>query len=142
MIETEDISTEGPIRHPNFPLTLENQILVSRHVFFEVLPMSIEETLHNFRRDTHPESEVELWEGMAAVYLSFLPIASSPKEKASLFAALLSASTGRREEAVAELADFSDDQTQAIMKMVDRHIVARPLFLSPDQADGPPPSEE
>jgi hypothetical protein len=41
-------------------------------VFAEVYPVSLEETIVNFRRDQHPDSEIDIWLKMADAYEKYL----------------------------------------------------------------------
>jgi len=61
----------GSVRHSVFPKILLSRINLVRHVFLEMLPGTLEETIEDFRRDTHPEQEICVWEAMASVYLDF-----------------------------------------------------------------------
>ncbi len=62
----------GVIRHPELPKMLLSRINVVRHVFYTLLPESLEKTVDSFRRDTHPEQEIVVWEAMASTYLDYI----------------------------------------------------------------------
>lgn len=40
--------------------------------FAEVYPVSLEETITDFKRDAHPDNEIAIWSGMAEAYLKYL----------------------------------------------------------------------
>ena len=80
----------GPIRHEKLPKPLLIRISIIRNVFQEVFPISLEETIDNFRHDLRPEKEIRIWETLAAIYLKL----TTEKElniaqKKEIYAALL-----------------------------------------------------
>ncbi|HEX9047950.1 MAG TPA: hypothetical protein VF988_13080 [Verrucomicrobiae bacterium] len=61
----------GPIQHESLPDTLVARIRKLEPVFAEVYPQTHEQWLDGFQRDADPESEVAIWESMAAAYQNF-----------------------------------------------------------------------
>lgn len=84
-IKTERIA-HGFVRHSEFPKMLLSRINLIRHVFLALMPESFEEAVDAFRRDTHPEQEIVMWEAMASTYLDFVHerAPSVAKQKAAL----------------------------------------------------------
>lgn len=70
-VKTKRIA-HGFTRHSKFPKMLLSRINLIRHVFLSLMPETFEEAVDAFRRDTHPEQEIVLWEAMAATYLDFV----------------------------------------------------------------------
>ena len=62
--------TESPIRHKTLPKSLLLRIRLNQFVLRDILPMTLSETIDSFRRDTHPEKEVKVWELIAACYIA------------------------------------------------------------------------
>ena len=72
--------------------------------FAEVDPISLEETLINFRRDIDPDSEIEIWLQMAEAYQKYLKSKQNKLDlntKKEVFALILSRSMMSAEEAIA-----------------------------------------
>ena len=63
---------QGPIRHGEISADLDARIRKFALVFSEVYPITHEEWLDGFRRDTNPENEIIIWEDMATAYSKFL----------------------------------------------------------------------
>ena len=61
----------GPIRHGELPPDLVTRIKAFKQALGDVEPSSLEATIENFRRDMHPEREVEIWERIARSYQDF-----------------------------------------------------------------------
>jgi hypothetical protein len=70
-IETAKI-LPGPIQHETLPQKLVNRILINTYVLQEVFPQTLEEALDSFRRDANPQTEVQVWELIAACYVRTL----------------------------------------------------------------------
>jgi len=61
----------GPIRHEDLAPDLVDRIKALKQVLGDVEPSSLEATIENFRRDMHPEREVDIWERIARHYQNF-----------------------------------------------------------------------
>jgi|RhiMetdeSRZDD1v2_1073273.scaffolds.fasta_scaffold179753_1 TIR domain len=59
----------GPIRHKSLPESFLIRAKLVQRTLADVLPMSLDKTINNFRRDFHPWEELVYWERMAAAYL-------------------------------------------------------------------------
>lgn len=74
-IELEEVPLDrlqpGPIRHEVLGEELVERISRLQETFEEVDGSSLEEWIDNFRRDLDPESEVLVWEDMAAAYTKY-----------------------------------------------------------------------
>lgn len=67
LVRTENLKL-GPIRHEQLPDALIQRIKVIHDALREVLSVSLEERIDDFRRDLYPEREVEVWELIVAAY--------------------------------------------------------------------------
>ncbi len=80
-----------------------NKIKKIQSIFEEVYPVSLEETITNFKRDLHPDGEIDVWLQMADAYEKYI---SSKKNKLDLntkkevFKLILSRSMMSSEEAI------------------------------------------
>ena len=84
-----------PIRHPELPKELIERIEKFQKTFGEIYPVSVEKTIDNFKRDTHPEREVKIWEAMAETWKSYTEEHAnlSQDEKKELLGILLDGSS-------------------------------------------------
>jgi hypothetical protein len=95
VVPTADISRERPVRHPRLPAGLLLRVRIIHEVFLSVFDTTWEETVRNFKADTRPDREVEVWEGMAAVYLEICnDMALNVEQSSALFAIILAHSSG------------------------------------------------
>jgi hypothetical protein len=62
---------DGPLRHGPFPEDVRERIRAIQAVFSEVAPKTFEEWEDGFRRDTHPDREINIWLCMGQAYLHF-----------------------------------------------------------------------
>ena len=85
---------KGPIRHPVLPDSLVDRIKTFKAILSNVDPTSIETAIDNFKRDTHPEEEIAIWERIANTYQLFLShnAVSDPAIRKEVFAVLIGAS--------------------------------------------------
>jgi hypothetical protein len=67
-VNPSDLSLNGPIRHENFDFATANRIRLIHSILLEVFPVEWSTTVDNFRKDMHPEEELELWEYVASIY--------------------------------------------------------------------------
>ncbi|WP_179009215.1 hypothetical protein [Winogradskyella forsetii] len=63
--------TQGPIVKESLSNEQLNQITYIQRTFSEVFPISLEETITNFKRDQNPDSEIGIWLHMANAYENF-----------------------------------------------------------------------
>jgi hypothetical protein len=91
-----DHLTVGPIRHATLPPELLARITKMKSILSEVDDSSFEETVDDFRRDTHPEQEIAIWETMASVYREYLLFNRdlTLDQKRDVFSVILTASMG------------------------------------------------
>lgn len=59
---------KGFCRHGSLSESQLARIKTIWSTFLEVFPVSLEETIHNFRCDEDAEGEIAIWEGMADQY--------------------------------------------------------------------------
>jgi hypothetical protein len=67
----DDLKMHTEYRHETLSDELVSRINIIQKIFFDVFPVSIEDTISNFKRDNNPNNEVIIWESMAATYLEF-----------------------------------------------------------------------
>lgn len=60
------------IRHDTLSVDQIAKIKIIQSTFEEVYPMSLDETITNFKRDLHPDSEIAIWLQMADAYKKYL----------------------------------------------------------------------
>lgn len=80
----------GPIRHAQLSADLEERIRKLEPVFADVYSRTHEEWLDGFQRDANPESEIAIWEAMAAALKAFAEKRTlTPEAKKDAFSLLL-----------------------------------------------------
>lgn len=86
----------GPILHPTLPDSVIERIKAFKEILGDVDETSLEKTIDNFKRDTHPENEVVIWERIASTFQMFL--SHNPTTdlaiKKDIFTVLVGASMG------------------------------------------------
>jgi hypothetical protein len=90
---------KGPIRRPVLPDSFVDRIKAFKAILSDVDPTPLETAIDNFKRDTHPEEEIAIWERIANTYQLFLshnPI-SDPAIRQEVFAVLIGASMGSKD---------------------------------------------
>ncbi|KAA1247033.1 hypothetical protein [Aquimarina sp. RZ0] len=66
-IEIEQIGPD-PVVHESLTEEQLEKIKEIYNAFKEVYPISLQETIKNFKRDHHPDKEIELWSAMVTSY--------------------------------------------------------------------------
>lgn len=87
-IKLSDIQRDGPEIQVLTP-EQERRIKAIRETFLEVFPCTLEKAFSNFRKDSHPDREITVWEGMAEVYKAHLQSYKTPEARKTLFKAIL-----------------------------------------------------
>ena len=84
----QDIQTVNPndiqvseVIHDSLTTEQIEKIEIIQSTFTEVYPVSLEETITNFKRDQNPDSEIAIWLQMADAYKKYL---SSKQDKLDL----------------------------------------------------------
>ncbi len=111
---------QGPIVNDTFSDEQLEDIKFIHEAFIEVLPISLEETTENFKRDLNPNNEINVWLNMAKAYQSLLsadPGLSDPNKKAEVFKLILMRSMLSDEEAVqaAELEMLTAEEIKEVL---------------------------
>ena len=95
-----------------------------QNVFAEVYPVSLEETITNFRRDEAPDKEIEIWLHMATAYQQFIANGRNInyQKKKDAFSLLLLRSMMPAEEAIHEMppGTLSEEEMATILKDFNR----------------------
>jgi len=63
---------QGPIVHDTLRPDQIEKIKVIQTTFSEVNSSSLEETITDFKRDQHPDNEIQIWLAMATAYEKFI----------------------------------------------------------------------
>jgi hypothetical protein len=119
-IPIEDIRFGEP-RHETLPDTLLVRIRISHKIFADVLDISLEDTIYNFRCDTTPEEEIEIWERMGAAYLeATYNKAMSLETKKAILSVLLDRSQGiLKKHEYGNFAPLSDEEVEQIIQLYE-----------------------
>ncbi len=103
-MDPNDIRISTEVRHDS--LTADQMIKVKKIylTFADVYPVSLEETILNFRKDLDPDSEIKVWLQMADAYEKYINSKQgklNPDTKKEVFKLILSRSMMPDEEAIA-----------------------------------------
>lgn len=113
--------TPGPIVHESLNKEQLDKIKFIQETFNEVYPVSLEETITNFKRDQNPDNEINVWLNMAKTFQPFAT-ENTGEEKLEIrkeaFKLILMRSMMPEKEAVssADLKLLNDNQIQEILK--------------------------
>ena len=113
--------TPGPIVHESLNKEQLDKIKFIQKTFNEVYPVSLEETITNFKRDQNPDNEINIWLNMAKTFQPF-STENSGEEKLDIrkeaFKLILMRSMMSEKEAKsnADLKLLNDNQIQEILK--------------------------
>ncbi len=123
-LKTENQNLEdlipGPIAHESLSEEQLNKINFIHKTFIEVYPISIEESITNFKRDQNPDNEINIWLNMIKAYEPFAS-KNLGEEKIDLrkegFKLILMRSMMSEKEAIksSELKLLSETQVQEIL---------------------------
>jgi hypothetical protein len=89
----------GPIRHPILHDDFIERIRAFKAILTDVDGASLDQTIDNFKRDIHPESELVIWERIASTFEAYLarnPTTDRATRK-EILSVLLGISTGIEE---------------------------------------------
>ena len=105
----------GPIRHPVLPDDFIERIKAFKETLGDVDGVSLEQTIDNFKRDTHPENELVIWERIASTFQIFLSHnpTTDPAIRTDIFAVLVGASMGNEE--YQNIKHLSDDKIKQLV---------------------------
>jgi hypothetical protein len=107
-IESIDLNTNklqpAPIQQTSLTDDQLSRIKRLRITFSEADPSPLEKWIEDFKRDANPESEIRHWEGMAAVYQTFIAGKNlSLDAKKDVYRVLLLRSGGTEQEVLPQL---------------------------------------
>jgi len=133
---------EKPI-HSSLPADLERRIRLIQGALYEVLPISLDETIENFKRDVHPEREVEHWEAIAGAYLQLVHELSvdSPEARKEIFAFVGGAYSGSDLDRV-PMQHVPEAQRDAIRTALQKRDDPHPVILAAAEVPKPAPRED
>lgn len=101
-MEPNDIQLNEVV-HDSLTTDQTDKIKKIHSTFAEVYPVSLEETITNFKRDLNPDSEIDIWLQMADAYEKYLSSRQGKLDldtKKEVFKLILSRSMISEEEAV------------------------------------------
>jgi hypothetical protein len=110
----------GPVVHESLTEEQLNKIKHIQSIFYEVYPISLEESITNFKRDKNPDNEINIWLNMSKAYV-FFASNNIGKEKIGLrkeaFKLILMRSMMAEKEAInsSELKLLSKNQIEGIL---------------------------
>ncbi len=85
----------GPIRHIVLPNSYINRTKLFLNALKDAYTIDLKEAIELYKRDIHPEREIEIWEKMASIYLDYSKTKIlSTDQKRDLFQILLMSSVG------------------------------------------------
>ncbi len=109
--EKQNVQTMNPndiqvseVVHDSLTTDQVQRIKKIQSTFAEVCPVSLEETITNFKRDQNPDSEIEIWLQMAKAYEKYLSGKNNKLDlntKKEVYKLILSRSMMSDEEAIA-----------------------------------------
>ena len=113
--------TPGPIVHESLNKEQLDKIKFIQETFKEVYPVSLEETITNFKRDQNPDNEIDVWLNMAKTFQPFSTENAGEQKleiRKEAFKLILMRSMMTEKEAVssADLKLLNDNQIQEILK--------------------------
>ena len=118
-VNIEDL-TPGPIAHETLTEDQLNKIGFIQESLSEVYPVSLDETITNFKRDQNPDNEINIWLKMVNAYQAFATINSEAEKLESrkeAFKLILMRSMMPADQAItsSELKILTEDEIQGIM---------------------------
>lgn len=122
----------SPVKDIEFSIEQLAQIDYIHNTFREVYPISLEETINNFKRDKNPDNEIGIWMNMVE---SYRPFAEKHKKENNLslrkeaFKLILMRSMMPNKEAIeaSELEFLSKEQIEDILESYNSE--AKPLTI-------------
>lgn len=97
---------QGPIVHDELSEEQIEKITKIQSGFADVLPVTLEETITNFKRDRNPNNEINIWLKMLSAYEKFISKEGNEiklNKKAEAFQLILMRSMMDEEEAIAKV---------------------------------------
>ena len=117
-IDTENIKVHEVV-HDSLSKEQIQKIQKIQSAFSEVYPISLEETITNFKRDQNPDSEIEIWLVMVKTYELYLNSENKLdlKTKKEVFKLILSRSMMPEVEAIenSELEILTNDKAKKVL---------------------------
>jgi hypothetical protein len=118
-MNSKDISV-GPVVHDSLSSDQLDKVMRIQKIFAEVYPVSLDETVTNFKRDLNPDKEIQIWLNMAAAYQEFISRNSAidSSKKQDVFNLLLLRSMMPDEEAIKEskVKHLSDQEIAEVLR--------------------------
>ncbi len=107
----------GPIRHERLDDALVARVRAFEPVLADIYPMSHEEWLEGFQRDLNPESEIAIWEGIAAAWqrLPSLGALTTDERKEAFGVLLVRSGSDDVESSLAGLKHLSRSRAETLL---------------------------
>lgn len=122
----------GPIRRDELSPELVARITKLHDTFEEVDPSPLSRWLDDFKRDEHPENEVEIYEGMARAYTAFCrgrPLSLDAKREVYAVVIQRSASPDAEVLKTIQPKAITIDDVKTILKSYD--VPPKPITVTP-----------
>ena len=121
-INPKDIQISD-VRHDSLTADQIDKIKVIQATFEDVYPVSLEETITNFKRDLNPDKEISIWLHMSEAYKKYLKDKDNFKfeAKKEVFKLILSRSMMPNDEAIinAKLTILTEKDAKEILSFYD-----------------------
>lgn len=120
-IEVEKI-LQGPIIHEELPPSLIGRIRLVRAALWGTHSHSMAFWLEGFKRDQHPEREIEWWEHLSACYLEFIKSRKLTHEQIdAVFTALFLLGNGEEPESLSQYRKLLGDENFDLLVKLPRY---------------------
>lgn len=110
----------GPVIHDSLTSEQIEKIKKIQTIFAEVYPVSLEETITNFKRDQNPNKEINIWLSMADAYFRFTSsnanVDSTKKQEAFNLLLLRSMMTDKEALEEAKVKSLSNREVTEILQ--------------------------
>lgn len=118
-MNTKDVNL-SPVIHDSLTTGQREKVRRIQKTFEEVYPVSLEETVANFKRDQNPDKEIGIWLNMASAYEKFINKygRKDPLKRQEAFKLILLRSMMPDQEAIkeAELRVLNDEEIKDVLR--------------------------
>lgn len=114
---------EAPQNRKDVPAAFVNRVRIVNFIFNEFMPETLQDSINSFLYDASPESELQLWELMAAVYLKiYESLETTTENRREIFTVLLELSSGKTASSICtEYPDINPQIVESIKNIWDKY---------------------
>ncbi len=118
-INTSQIRIGNIIRTPHLPEGFIVRVINYKKKLAEIEKVSLEDTILNFQKDMHPETELRIWENISQLYEEFESLNNNLtyEAKREALGVLLVLSTGSKE--IEKMKNLSEEQVNYLKNRYD-----------------------